>query len=189
MLPQAMLQSNVPTTGNKSRNAKTVKTDRSLFRACPQTRPRVLNVRNFSKGLGRPSVERAEYYDVDDPAATAETMKRELAFDADTADHAVIPRRDHAPSMARSLERNRAGHGARLFQDDHAVRTMHGIRPHSPRKQDEDDIEDSEEISPEPKPARGLTFEQYKGRAPSRMYGKFSPLKKPRDMVAPDFSR
>lgn len=187
LAPQAMLKSNSSSTrANSSRNTENVQADRSMFRACPQTRPRVLNVQDFSKGLARSSVERSVHYDTDDPAASAATLQQELSFDADSADHVVIPRRDHAPSMARSLDRNRAGHGARLFQEDHAVRTMHGLFT---TKQGEGTIENSEEVPSDARPVRGICFEQYKGRAPSRINGKFSPLKKPRDMAAPDFSR
>lgn len=103
--------------------------DRSMYRSALLARPRITHTSDFTKDLERPPLIKPgeTYYDQDDPAACQMTLERELNFDASTVDHAVTSRRDYAPDMARSLRRDKAGVGARAFQDDSAMRSSKGF--------------------------------------------------------------
>merc|ERR1712039_864497 len=90
---------------------------------------RATNVNDFAKELSRPPLMRfqAAYHDEDDPEVDAIVFDRQMTFDAIHADHAVIPRHDHAPAMGSSLTRDRAGRGDRLFQGDQGMRASKGF--------------------------------------------------------------
>lgn len=170
---------------DKDNKKKPMVQDRSLYRNCPHTNARATNVNDFSKELARPPLMKfvAAYHDEDDPEIDAEVLNRQLTFDAIHADHAVIPRHDHAPAIGHSLTRDRAGRGARLFQGDQGMRASKGFfLPEA-----EHQLTSSVEKTKEPPMARtradiGVAFDQVRGRKePSKItskeYGHLQQLK------------
>lgn len=186
--PKAVLQKE----GREGNNKGSIQ-DRSLARDSPLARPRVVKVNDFEKELARPPLIRTggEYYDEDDPDVMEATLKGQLAFDADSADRAVIPRRDHAPSMKSSLSRDRAGRGNRIFQSETGLRMSKGIGNRPAEVGLHISVEQSKESPSRPRPDVGTTFDQCKGRleASPKTRTRHSSLRQPRDEAAPDFAR
>jgi len=165
--------------------------DRSLYRLSPCTRPRVTHVRDNSLDLERPPLakQRATDYDESDPAAVEATLRQEMTLDKSKIDRVVAHRSDYTTNMARSLARGRAGLGARICQDDICIRSMQGKAALEKPSMVEGRTDKTQESSAKPRTDMGLTFDMGTARAPTRKYGKFSSLKQPRSMAAPDFSR
>merc|ERR1712203_1203447 len=105
------------------------------------------------------------YHDKDDPEIDAQVFERQMTFDAVYADHAVIPRHDHAPDMGNSLTRDRAGRGARLFQSDHGMRTSKGFFTPEGSHQLTSTVEQAKDpLLARRSPDVGVGFDQVKGR-------------------------
>jgi hypothetical protein len=167
--------------------------DRSLYRhqAC---RPRITHVMHMHKDLDRPPLTKPPpiLHDESDPEVVAKVREREMTFDATTVDRAVTHRNDHAPSMHRSIARDKASLGSRHAQDDGAIRRLHSASNYNPERHGEErsPAELKTLDSLRRRPDIGLmTFEQSKARDKTRLAGEYSSLHRPRHHAAPEFSR
>jgi len=143
--------------------------DRSMCRGGPSTRPRVLLVHEFSKELPRPSPSGRQtiYYDELDPEASSKTLHEEMSFDASTADGAVIPRHDYAPSMQHGLSRDQSGRGHRLNVGKAGLSGHRRIAEKESTTQ-RASVEKMKEAPSRTRPDRGVVgFDQLKGREES----------------------
>lgn len=188
LAPKAVLHKEGP-----EGNGKASIRDRSKARDGPLTRSRMLHVNDFAKEMPRPPLINASgvYHDLDDPEACAAVFQRDLTFDANSADHAVVPRNDYAPNMGQSLSRDRAGRGDRIFQDDPGLRMSRGLVFPESESQIEASVEQAKEVPSRCRPDMGVSFDQCKGRveASPLTQKRHSSLRQPRGNAAPDFTR
>jgi len=164
--------------------------DRSQYRHCRVHANRITHVMKFEKDLDRPPLitTAKPLHDDSDPEVRRVVHERAMSFDADKVDRMVARRRDVCINMGRSLPRDKAGWGARIAQEDVAIRTKQGYTGTETSGQFESSIEklkDSNRIRGD----LGVTFDQQSFRGPTRLKGAYSSLHRPRDHAAPDFSR
>lgn len=154
--------------------------DRSLYRSALLARPRATHISDFSKELERPSIIKTggTFYDDDDPEACRATLERELNFDASSVDVAVTTRRDSAPDMQRSLRREAAGVGARVFQSDSAMRSSKGFGFSETATEAFSSVEACKESPSREKQDRLVAIDRMKGRDRLEELEILSPLRK-----------
>jgi len=103
---------------------KSVKVDRSLFRAQPgivSTIPRVPDV-NLSNQTGRPGMAKIVcHYDKSDPKIVEQVRKNEMEINWHDTFKATAPNNMHAPDLSRQLRREQAIVGLRVFGADPAL--------------------------------------------------------------------
>ncbi|CAE8735602.1 unnamed protein product [Polarella glacialis] len=166
--------------------------DRSLYRGCAVSVQSKTHISDWSKDLDRPPLMKKQkaMYDEDDLEAASTVFEQEMSFDASSADHAVVRRRDLWPPMSANLARDRAGRGSRLLQGDIGMLHSYGIE--FPETSDElGSVESTKEIRSRLRPDMGCRFNQLKGRYPKKELTPqvFSRLKQPRNHAAPEFAR
>lgn len=165
--------------------------DRGLYRGGPQVRERIKNVRNMSQDTDRPPLTKraAVYYDESNPEVVSATLKREMEFDSSTVDHAVVSRRDQCISMGRSLARDQALRGSRVFQGDISMRASQGLMCKDTVSEMECSVAQCKEAPNRLRQGRFVPFRLMAGRKKNEATPAFSPLRQPRDNCAPDFAR
>lgn len=103
--------------------------DRSMGKNA--VRHRITHVNDFDREMARPPLLTGAaqmFHDENDPAACEAVLKREMSFDATTADIAVTHRRDIAPKYNKMLGRGRdAVQGNRALSTDVGVRGSVGL--------------------------------------------------------------
>lgn len=138
--------------------------DRSLHRSGPALRSKVLSINDFTNDLTRPPLAKpATVYCKDEDHEAV--MAWENNFDTFAAHESVEPRHDHSLQMNRSLARNRAGQGARIFQGDRAVRSSRGMCLPDPRSLEDCSVEHGKESPSRLRSVAGVGFGLVKGRA------------------------
>lgn len=168
-----------------------LKLDRGLYRGGPQVRKRVTHVRKMSQDLDRPPLakQRAAYYDEDDPEVCSVTLKREMECDSSTVDNAVVARRDYTILMDKSLDRDRALRGTRVFQGDISLRASQGLLRKDAVHEVESSVEQCKESPNRLRPGKSVPFHLVVGRRRPQQSPSSSPLRQPRAKCAPDFVR
>eukprot|EP00929_Paragymnodinium_shiwhaense_P027004 TRINITY_DN15951_c0_g1_i2.p1 TRINITY_DN15951_c0_g1~~TRINITY_DN15951_c0_g1_i2.p1 ORF type:complete len:610 (+),score=140.36 TRINITY_DN15951_c0_g1_i2:188-2017(+) len=116
-------------TQKSSATLRSFQPDRSTSKDALRSRP--VHVNDMAKETDRPplTVKAREYYDKDDPEASAKVLKNQLTFDCDKADVAVTKRRDFkVMEQNRYIPRGKAAvQGNRALSSDIAVRGSVGI--------------------------------------------------------------
>jgi len=167
LAPKAVLHPEAP-------YGKALKQDRSLSRGCSQTVPRKTCLQDFGKDMDRPplSIPAKEYYDVNNPEASARVLHQQMTFDASTADNYIITRKDYGPDMQRCMPRKKSGMGVRIFQN-HPVGLRHTMGVgFAETSVDERPVEAKE--APYNRTSVGMSFKQTQGR-----YKKPAPIASP----------
>merc|ERR1712185_811518 len=98
--------------------------DRSIYRHGEAARKsRVTHTLEMSKDLERPPLVKPSrpVYDDNDPYVVQMVNQRAMTFNADTVGRAVEPRSDYCPNMNQTIDRDKAGQGTRLLQNDMAT--------------------------------------------------------------------
>lgn len=165
--------------------------DRSSFRGCQATRP-LTSCPDLGKSLERPPLSpKAEVpYDEDDPWVTAQVWKRQMTFDASSADRCIIPRQDHAPELRTCMPRANAKKGTKIVQDDLLEYwSAGGLNVTSNDFASEKAAKD---LRSWPRTDLGRSFNQVDGREQAAPIGSpklMSSLRKPKDTAPFDFIR
>merc|ERR1712070_353964 len=146
----------------------------------------------MSKDLERPPLVKPSrpVYDDNDPYVVQMVNQRAMTFNADTVGRAVEPRSDYCPNMNQTIDRDKAGQGTRLLQNDMAtlVKKNGGLTETTGQLS----VPVEKLTGSQTAYARsdlGMTFDQHKYRGVTRMKAEYSSLWRPRDHAAPDFSR
>lgn len=165
--------------------------DRSNFRGCQATRPEP-TCPDLGKAVERPPlIPKAEVpYDEDDPSVSAAVWKRQMTFDASSADRFIIPRQDHSPEMRTCMPRANAKKGTKIVQDDLLEYWCAGGL--SVTSNDFADEKASKDLRSWPRTDLGRSFDQVHGREQPALIG--SPkmegrLARPKDSAPFDFIR
>jgi hypothetical protein len=204
--PKAVLQKDDEIDASAARRRKAprepnpVIPDRSLHRSCPATRPfKVQSVTEFSKQTPRPPISpsRLVYHDEQDLEASASVMQRALSYDAVKADRLIIPRRDYAPRIDRSLPRQKGWRGVRLLEGD--LSHQMGRAFNETKTQLQGDMHNAKESPNHPRRDLGVAFSKLSmtkrvdmntgERVAEGLSGAASPLRRRRSMAAPIFAR
>jgi len=165
--------------------------DRSNFRGCEATRPRT-GCPDMGKNLDRPPLSPKEQvpYDEDDPWVTSQVWKRQMTFDASSADRCVIPRHDHAPELRTCMPRANAKKGTKIIQDDLLEYWSAGGM--SVTSNDFAAEKAAKDLRSWPRTDLGRSFDQVDGRGQAAPIGSaklLSSLRKPKDNAPFDFTR
>eukprot|EP00930_Biecheleria_cincta_P095350 TRINITY_DN87311_c0_g1_i1.p1 TRINITY_DN87311_c0_g1~~TRINITY_DN87311_c0_g1_i1.p1 ORF type:complete len:598 (+),score=102.22 TRINITY_DN87311_c0_g1_i1:32-1825(+) len=165
--------------------------DRSNFRGCEATRPRT-GCPDMGKGMERPplSPKKEVPYDEDDPWVTSQVWKREMTFDASSADRCIIPRHDHAPELRTCMPRANAKKGTKIVQDDLLEYWSAGGM--SVTSNDFAPEKAAKDLRSWPRTDLGRSFDQVDGREQAAPIGSakmLSSLRKPKDSAPFDFTR
>merc|ERR1719183_3273052 len=112
-----------------------------------------------------------------------------MTFDADSGHSSLAGKRPTVVlNMGQTIARDRAGHGARIAQEDICTRHKHGkimVETTGENEASVEKLKDSCRLRGD----LGVTFDMHKARGPTRLKGAYSSLHRPRDHAAPDFSR
>lgn len=171
-----------------TKNGTTHHPDLSTYRQAPINRRRIISCMNMDKDTDRPPLiaMKKALHDENDPEVSRMVHEREMAFDADVVDRAVVSR-TRLLNMSQSQSRDSAGHGARIAQGNISSTSKKGTAVHETASQNcsTEQLKDSIRL----KSDVIVAFEGQKSRGKTSLHGAYSPLHKPRHHLAPDFSR
>jgi len=161
-------------------------TDRSQYRHTRANGQRITHVMDMTQDFPRPPLIAVAkpLHDTEDPVVCKIVHERQMTFDADSGRSALAGKRPATClQMGHGLNRERAAFGTRIASQ--ASTGYKGYETVGELETPVERLKDTNRLRGD----LGMTFEQHKYRAKTRMKGKYSALLRPRDHLAPDFER